>query len=64
MWTLICGDKNKPKLVLVHGYGGSSGLFFKIIKELCQHFCLILVDIIGMAGSSRPEDYDYNSINP
>ena len=64
MWTLVCGNPDKPKLVLVHGYGGSSAFFFKIIKDLCEHFCLILVDVIGMGGSSWPEDFDYDSFSP
>ena len=61
--TIICGDLNsKPKLVLIHGYGGSGALFFKIIKPLIEQFCLILVDIIGMGSSSRPDNFkhDYN----
>ena len=33
--TVICGSKNNPTLVLVHGYGGSGALFFKIIKQMC-----------------------------
>ena len=28
----------KPKLVLVHGYGGSGALFFKIIKPISEFF--------------------------
>ena len=33
--TVVCGSKNNPMLVLVHGYGGSGALFFKIIKQMC-----------------------------
>lgn len=50
-------------LVLVHGYGGSGALFFKIIKQICKYFCLIFVDIIGMGSSSRPSDFKHNKFN-
>lgn len=49
------GDKEKPTLVLMHGYGGSGVVFWKIMKPLIEHFYLILVDVIGMGGSSRPK---------
>ena len=55
--TNICGDETKPKLVLIHGYASSGPLYFKIIGRLAQHFCLILMDMVGMGGSSRPDDY-------
>ena len=60
--TVICGDKNKPTLVLIHGWGGSGALFFKIIKSLCRYFCLIFIDLLGMGSSSRPKDFDYNNM--
>lgn len=63
--TVICdtgGDK--PILVLVHGYGGSGSLFYKIIKQICTRFKLILVDLIGMGGSSRPTNFDDSKITP
>ena len=57
--TVLCGiDNTKPVLVLVHGYGGSGALFYNIIKKLTKHFKLILIDLIGMGGSSRPANFD------
>jgi len=32
--TLIIGKDSLPKLVLVHGYGGSGVLLYKIFREL------------------------------
>lgn len=32
--TARVGDKNNPVMVLVHGYGGSCVMFWKIIKPL------------------------------
>jgi pimeloyl-ACP methyl ester carboxylesterase len=40
--------------VLVHGYGGSGVLLYRIFKELSQHFNLIAIDLLGMGSSSRP----------
>jgi pimeloyl-ACP methyl ester carboxylesterase len=60
MRTLIVGDKNKPILVLVHGYGSSAPMFYKLFKGLSQHFCIVCPDMIGMGGSSRPDNYKAN----
>jgi len=32
--TMVTGDSSKPKFVLVHGYGGSGIMFYKIMKQL------------------------------
>jgi abhydrolase domain-containing protein 5 len=53
--TILAGDKSKPVLVLVHGFGGSAALFYKVMKRLTEHFYLVMFDIIGMGASSRPE---------
>ena len=49
------GDKNKTIMVLLHGYGGSGCMFWKIIKRLSEHYNLYLLDVLGMGASSRPE---------
>ena len=41
--------------MLVHGYGGSGLIFYKIIRQLAEKFNLYLLDIIGMGASSRPK---------
>jgi pimeloyl-ACP methyl ester carboxylesterase len=53
--TIEVGDKKKnlQKMVLVHGYGGSGIMFWKIIKPLAEKYHLYLIDILGMGGSSR-----------
>ena len=61
--TSICGDENKPKLVFIHGYGASGPMFYKIMQRLTQYFCVIFHDLIGMGGSSRPEDFDKKGFN-
>lgn len=40
--------------MLVHGYGASAIIFYKIMKTLAAQFHLIMIDVIGMGASSRP----------
>jgi pimeloyl-ACP methyl ester carboxylesterase len=47
----------KETLVILHGYGGAGVLFFPIMKKLSKYFNLVFLDTIGMAGSSRPDNY-------
>lgn len=51
--TCTIGDPTLPKLVLVHGYGGSLVLWFSNVKELSKKFRLYLLDVPGMGASSR-----------
>ncbi|CDW84782.1 UNKNOWN [Stylonychia lemnae] len=53
--TIHIGDRSKIKLVMFHGYGASGIIFYKILKPLSEKFHVILVDILGMGASSRPE---------
>lgn len=48
-------NNSKPIMVFIHGYGGSSALFFELMKPLSVHFHAIFIDIIGMGGSSRSD---------
>lgn len=48
-------DPALPKLVMVHGYGASGALLYKVWKHLQPHFNLYVIDLIGMGSSSRPE---------
>ena len=43
-----------PKMVLIHGYGAGGCYFFRVIKDLAQHFHLYVVDLMGMGASGRP----------
>ena len=42
--TISIGDKSKPVLVLVHGYGGAGVMFYKVIKAFVEHYYVILID--------------------
>lgn len=61
MNTVVIDDQNveKPKLVLMHGYGSSTVLMYKIFKPLSEHFQLYCVDALGLGASDRPENYSY-----
>lgn len=53
--TYSCGSENTETLVLVHGYGGCSLLFFPMLKELSKKYKVYCIDLLGMGLSSRPE---------
>ena len=42
--------------MLIHGFGGSSCIFFRMIVHLAKHFRVITIDLPGMALSSRFDD--------
>ena len=52
--TLLMGESHLPRLVIIHGYGGSGVLMYRIFKDLSQVFRVIVIDILGMGSSSRP----------
>ena len=54
----IPGPVDKPVMVVIHGYGSSGALLYKIHKPLSERFKLYFLDTIGMSASSRPKDYD------
>lgn len=43
------------KLLMIHGYGGNSAIFYKMLKDLSKFFYITLVDIPGMGFCSRNE---------
>ena len=64
-------NDEKKDLVLIHGYGtiyifkifyiiilhkGGSGLIYvNVLKDLCKHYRVWNLDLVGMGLSSRPE---------
>jgi len=62
--TYMCGDKNKPVLVFIHGFASSGPFYFKIIKSLCKEFYVIFVDLPGMGSSSIVDDFEKDKISP
>jgi cardiolipin-specific phospholipase len=62
LYVKYCGDPNMPILVLLHGYCGASMIFFKILKDLCTKFYVIMIDLLGMGRSSRPS-FPYKTLS-
>lgn len=53
--TVRSGDSKSPPLVIIHGYGGSSVTFYKMIRDLSHKFQVFCIDLLGMGLSSRPK---------
>ena len=51
---IICGSKEGPDLLLLHGLCGGGALFYGILAELAAVCRVYLVDLMGMGRSSRP----------
>ena len=51
--TYRCGDGNAEDLVLLHGYAGSSIMYYKMLKQLSKKFRVFCIDFIGMGLSSK-----------
>jgi pimeloyl-ACP methyl ester carboxylesterase len=51
--TLEGGFHNKRKLLMVHGYGAASVLWFKMLPSLIQKFHVYSIDLYGMGSSYK-----------
>ena len=62
--TIEAGFNNKQVLVLVHGYAASAIFYFKVIKELKDHFHIYSIDLFGLGSSSRPrfDKFDFDDV--
>ena len=55
---LELGDKSKPKLLLIHGFGASAYHFRHNIPELAKDYHVYAFDLLGFGLSDKPlEDY-------
>lgn len=50
-YKTIAKDDTKPWIVMIHGAGGSSAVWFRQIGDYRDHFNLLLVDLVGHGGS-------------
>ena len=58
IFYLTQGDKQKPALVLIHGFPTCSWDWAKIFPALSEHFYLITLDMLGFGFSDKPkQDY-------
>ena len=57
IWTYEVGqrDQGKPTILLVHGYGGSGMIFYRLFKKLSERYHLVMIDLLGMGRSARPK---------
>jgi pimeloyl-ACP methyl ester carboxylesterase len=49
-----CGDKAKPPMILLPGFGANSTMFFPNVTALSYQFRIYAVDTIGQPGKSLP----------
>src|SRR4030095_11749926 len=54
------GDKNKPTIVLLHGFPSSSHMYRDLINDLSSDYHLIAPDYPGFGQSSSPSPSAYN----
>jgi len=53
--------KNKQWITFIHGFGGSSNIWHKQVRDLCQHYNLLFVDLRGHGKSTNISlDSDFN----
>ena len=58
IFYLTQGDKQKPPLVLIHGFPTCSWDWAKITPALSEHFYIITLDMLGFGFSDKPnKDY-------
>jgi cardiolipin-specific phospholipase len=46
--------ENAPKILMIHGFGASGCVFYKMIKYLMSEFRVTTIDLLGMGCSGRP----------
>ena len=54
------GDKNKPTILLLHGFPSSSHMYRDLINDLSADYHLIAPDYPGFGQSSSPSPSAYN----
>lgn len=57
----IPGEKWERTFYLGHGFGGSSLMYFPIIKTLRKYGNVVLWEIFGMGCSQKPSRFDVNT---
>ena len=54
-------NKNKEWITFIHGFGGSSNIWHKQVRDLHKHYNLLFVDLRGHGKSKGIHlDYDFN----
>ena len=52
------GDRNKPALIMLHGFGNNSQNWYDLgyVDILKSHFCLIMPDVRGFGHSDKSRE--------
>jgi pimeloyl-ACP methyl ester carboxylesterase len=56
-------------VIFIHGAGGSSSIWFRQLKEFCQHFNVLMLDLRGHGGSKDffekyvKDDYTFEDVS-
>lgn len=47
VWTYEFGDPTKPILVMLHSFACSGMVFYRLFKDLNEHYHVYLIDMLG-----------------
>ncbi len=54
------GLDNAPTLILTHGWGPDSTIWYYVKKYLADQFCVVVWDLPGLGKSRKPSNRDYS----
>ncbi|HEY9908908.1 MAG TPA: alpha/beta hydrolase [Thermosynechococcaceae cyanobacterium] len=54
------GSPDAPPLILTHGWGPNSTVWYYAKQQLAQHFRVIVWDLPGLGKSNKPKNRDYS----
>jgi pimeloyl-ACP methyl ester carboxylesterase len=59
----VYGPPDGPPIILTHGWGLNSTVWYYLKRQLTDHFRLIVWDLPGLGLSTRPDNNDYSLEN-
>lgn len=60
-FTIQCGKKELPPLILLHGTNSNSSMWIGDVSEYSKHYCVYALDIPGEPGKSEERQYSLKS---
>lgn len=54
------GSPDAPPLILTHGWGPNSTVWYYAKKQLANHFRVVVWDLPGLGKSTKPQNKDYS----